>query len=121
MNRKQAVAAIAALLASLTLSSPVLAYGAIAVDDERGQSEPGYGFATGKDSQESAKRAAMRQCRDAGNDHCKVAVWFKQCGAYAASKRYYGYGYGDTKGVAARKALEMCARDSCRVVVAKCE
>lgn len=121
MNRKKAVAAVAALLASFSFSTSVLAYGAIAVDDEQGQDEPGYGFSTGHDSQEGAKRAALKQCRESGNDHCKVAVWFKQCGAYAASSKYYGYGYGDSKGVATKKALEMCARKACQVVVAECE
>lgn len=121
MNKKQAVAALAALLVGFSFSSTVLAYGAIAVDDEQGESEPGYGFATGEGSQDAAKRAALKQCRESGNDHCKVAVWFKQCGAYAASNKYYGYGYGDTKAVAKRKALEMCARDDCKVVIAECE
>ena len=121
MNKNKAIAVLAALLTSISFSSSVFAYGAIAVDDEQGQNEAGYGFATGEDSQDAAKRAALKQCRESGNDHCKVAVWFKQCGAYAASNKYYGYGYGDNKAVAKRKALEMCGRSACKVVVAECE
>ena len=121
MNKKKAVAALAALFVSFSFSSSVLAYGAIAVDDEQGESEPGFGFATGEDSQDAAKRAALKQCRESGNDHCKVAVWFKACGAYAASKKYYGYGFGDSKAIATKKALEMCGRNQCQVVVAECE
>jgi hypothetical protein len=121
LKNKKAVAAIAVLLTSLTISGPVLAYGAIAVDDERGEREPGYGFSVGHGSEEGAKHAALRACRESGNRHCKVAVWFKRCGAYATSSRYYGYGFGDTKASAARKALESCARKSCEVIVAKCE
>jgi hypothetical protein len=121
LNKNKAVAVIAALLTGISLSTSALAFGAIAVDDEQGESEPGYGFATGEASQDAAKRAALKQCRESGNDHCKVAVWFKQCGAYAASSKYYGYGFGDTKAVATKKALEMCARKACQVVVAECE
>lgn len=121
MNKKKAVAAFAALFVSFSFSSQVFAYGAIAVDDEQGENEPGYGFATGEASQDAAKRAALKQCRESGNDHCKVAVWFKQCGAYAASSKYYGYGFGDSEGIAKRKALEMCGRSACKVVVAECE
>ena len=119
--KKKAIAAVAALLASLTISSPAFAYGAIAVDDERGEREPGYGFSVGHGSEDGAKRAALKACRESGNHHCKVAVWFKRCGAYATSSHYYGYGFGDTKSTATRKALDSCGRKSCEVVVAKCE
>ncbi len=121
MSKKKVAVLLAALFTSFTFSSPVFAYGAIAVDDEQGETDPGYGFSTGHDTQDEAKRAALKQCRDSGNDHCKVAVWFKSCGAYAASKKYYGYGYGDSKAIATKKALEMCAQKSCQVVVAECE
>lgn len=113
--------AIAALLGTFMMSGNAFAYGAIAVDDQRGEREPGYGFATGRASEENAKRAALSACRESGNHHCKVVVWFKRCGAYATSSRYYGYGYGDTKLIAVRNALESCGRKSCEVVVAKCE
>jgi hypothetical protein len=121
VQKKRTVAAIAALLASLSVSSSAFAFGAIAVDDQRGEREPGYGFATGHRSEEGAKHAALEACRESGNHHCHVAVWFKHCGAYATSSRYYGYGYGDTRRVAEKNALHSCGRESCRVVVAKCD
>ena len=70
------------------------AIGAIAVDDSVGENDPGYGFVTGEDSEAAAKAGAMKQCKSSGNDNCKVVVWFKTCGAYASSKKYYGYGFG---------------------------
>lgn len=121
MNKKRAVAAVAALLTSLAISSPAFSYGAIAVDDQRGDREPGYGFSVGHHSEDGARRAALEACRESGNHRCKVAVWFKRCGAYASSSRYYGYGFGDTKTTAVRNALDSCGRKSCEVVVAKCE
>lgn len=121
MNKKKTMAAIAALLTSCALVGEAFAFGAIAVDDQRGDRSPGYGFATGKRTEEAAKRAAMQQCRESGNHHCRIAVWFKRCGAYASSNRFYGYGYGDNKRVAMKNALEGCGRSACRVVVAECE
>lgn len=115
------IAAVAALFISFSLPHAAFAYGAIAVDDEVGDDEPGYGLAVGEDTQEAAKHAALKYCRENGNKHCKVAVWFKQCGAYAASNKYYGYGYGATKAIARKNAMKMCAHDSCEVKVADCE
>lgn len=113
---------ITALLFALGLLAPVSAFaiGAIAVDDQAGDSDPAYGFATGEDSKEAARKQALKYCKEHG-DNCKVVVWFETCGAYASSKKYYGYGYGATKAVATKKALEMCGQNSCQVVVAECE
>ena len=97
------------------------AVGAIAVDDSVGDTDPGYGFVTGEDSESDAKKAALKQCRSSGNDNCKIVVWFKTCGAYASSKKFYGYGFGASKSVATAAALEMCGQNSCKVVVAECE
>ena len=47
--------------------------------------------------------------------------WFKTCGAYASSAKYFGYGFGATKAVATSKAMEMCAQNSCKLVTAECE
>jgi hypothetical protein len=52
---------------------------------------------------------------------CKVVAWFKTCGAYASSEKHYGYGWGDTKAIATKKALEMCSQNSCQVITAECE
>ncbi len=96
------------------------AIGAIAVDDSVGETDPAYGFSTGYDTEAEAKKAAMKFCNENG-DNCKVVGWFKTCGAYASSKKYYGYGYGSTKSKATAAALDMCGQKSCNVVVAECE
>lgn len=114
---------LAALMLSVSMlvsASSAFAFGAIAVDDQVGETDPAYGFATGEDSKEAAQKRALKFCKENG-DNCKVVVWFETCGAYASSKKYYGYGYGATKAVATKKALEMCGRNSCQVVVAECE
>ena len=115
--------AAAALAATLLLgfTGTAFAFGAIAVDDQRGSKDPGYGYAIGYSTEAAAKANALKFCKQHGNDNCKVVGWFKQCGAYASSKRYYGYGWGATKAVAAKKALEMCGNKNCEVHVAKCE
>ena len=112
----------AALMFSLSLLAPgsVFAYGAIAVDDSVGETDPAYGFATGEDTKEAAQRKAMKYCKENG-ENCKVVVWFETCGAYATSKKYYGYGYGSTKAKATADALKMCGRNNCQIVVAECE
>ena len=83
--------------AALSLSCGAFAVGAIAVDDEVGETDPGYGFSTGHDDKESARKGAMAECKKAGNDNCKFKVWFETCGAYAASK---GGGLALTKSIA---------------------
>jgi Domain of unknown function (DUF4189) len=112
----------AAILLSLTLafSSNAFAIGAIAVDDSVGDTEPGYGISVGEETEAAAKKAAMKLCKSE-NDSCKIVGWFKTCGAYASSKKYYGYGFGKTKAIATKAALEMCGQNSCAVVVAECE
>lgn len=112
----------AALLFSLNLlaSGSAFAFGAIAVDDQVGDTDPAYGFATGENDKEAAKKKALKYCKEHG-DNCKVVVWFETCGAYASSRKYYGYGYGSTKAKATSEALKMCGRSSCEIVVAECE
>ncbi len=113
----------AALLLSLSLafSSNAFAIGAIAVDDSAGDTEPGYGISVGEETEAAAKKAALKLCKSAGNDNCKVVGWFKTCGAYASSKKYYGYGFGATKATATKAALEMCGQNSCTIVTTECE
>lgn len=106
---------------TLILSNTAFAAGAIAVDDEQGETEPGYGFVTGYNTRRSAARAALEECRDKDNDNCKVVVRFDACGAYAASRKYYGVGWGETKHEAREMALDNCGSDNCRIIVAECE
>lgn len=111
------------LLASLALTLPVLSFatGAIAVDEQQGDEEPGYGISVGKDGKDAAQRAALEECRKAGNKSCKNMVWFEGCGAYASSLRYYGVGYGKTLKAAEKMALDACGKASCEVKVSECD
>jgi Domain of unknown function (DUF4189) len=97
------------------------AEGAIAVDDQAGNkpSDAGYGIGFG-DTKESAQAAALRICKSAGNDSCKVVVWFQNCGAYASSVEKYGIGWGESEEIAKSKALETCGNSNCRVVASEC-
>jgi hypothetical protein len=98
------------------------AEGAIAVDDQAGDkpSEAGWGIGFG-DSKETAQAAALKKCQAAGNEHCKVVVWFRPCGAYASSAEKYGVGWGSTEDAAKGKALEACGNNHCKVVASDCE
>jgi hypothetical protein len=112
----------AVLVLALGSLNPCLssAVGAIAVDDQRGDRNPAFGFAIGERNRQAAEHKALQYCREHGK-HCKVAVWFEHCGAYASSKTHYGYGYGPNKAKATSEALGKCGRNECRIVVAKCE
>ena len=107
---------------ALALCAPMaFAAGAIAVDDEQGESAPGYGFVTGADSRAEAGAQALKECKKQGNDSCKVVVRFDQCGAYAASSKFYGVGWGKSKTAAESMAVEKCGNGKCKVVVSDCE
>lgn len=114
---------IRSLLLAALFALPISAFavGAIAVDDEEGESEPGFGYVTGMSSEKEAKAGALKECRANGNKNCKIAVWFKACGAYAISRKYSGIGYGDTKKIATARALDECGNAACKIAVAECE
>jgi hypothetical protein len=109
------------MIASLILPLGAFAAGAIAVDDEEGEAEPGYGIIVGASSREEAAKGAMAECRKQGNKGCKVAVRFDKCGAYAASKKNSGIGYGRSEDVAKTMAMNECGTKACKIIIADCE
>jgi hypothetical protein len=109
------------VLASLILPLGAFAAGAIAVDDEEGERDPGYGIVTGASSRAEAGRDAMKECRKQGNKNCKVAVRFDTCGAYASSRKNSGIGYGKSVDVARTMAMNECGTKACKIIVAECE
>ncbi len=111
--------ALAALFSCVCQSA--FAIGAIAIDDAVGEEEPGFGYSSGYADQASAERRALQECRKHGNQNCKVMVWYATCGAYAASRKYYGIGWGATRKIAENMALNNCARGSCEIKVSQCE
>ena len=112
-------ALIAACLVVLPAAS--FATGAIAIDEQQGDDEVGYGIATGKNGKDAAFSAALAECRKAGNKNCKAKVWFEGCGAYASSTKYYGVGYGKSLKIAEAMALDNCGQRSCEVKVSECD
>ncbi len=111
----------ASLAACLLLPINAFAIGAIAVDDDESLAEPGYGLVTGRDSKEAAQRDALRLCARAGNQGCRVVAWFETCGAYAASRKFYGVGWGRTSNAAETMAMEQCGNDQCEILISECE
>ncbi|MBC7711299.1 MAG: DUF4189 domain-containing protein [Rhizobacter sp.] len=113
---------LAMCLLMMAMSAQVFAAGAIAVDDQEGDSadDIGYGIGFGKTRDEAAKEA-MKACRKDGNKNCAVKVRFDGCGAYAVSKRYFGVGFGKTVAQAERAAMDQCGRSSCKVAVSECD
>jgi hypothetical protein len=108
------------LCALVTLPSAAYAAGAIAVDDQAGDTDAGYGLAVGADTREEAAKQALQYCKEEGNTSCKVVVRFDKCGAYASSKDFYGVGWGNSKQAAIDMAKEKCG-DHCKVIVSDCD
>ena len=101
--------------------APAFAVGAIAVSNPGGlrADQIGYGVGHGE-SRDEAQRHAFKKCSRVGNTDCSVAVWYDTCGAYAASRDRYGYGYGSNERIARSEALSHCANDHCAIVVSDC-
>lgn len=112
----------AACVLACAVSTASYGAGAIAIDDEEGSHPDDVGYGIGfASTRDAAGAEAMKVCRKNGNKNCAVKVRFDGCGAYAASKRFYGVGWGKTIKEAERKAVEACARSSCEVVVSECD
>lgn len=108
------------ILLCAMFSSGAFAAGAIAVDDEEGTMDTGYGLVTGASSREVAGVEAMKLCKKAGNSDCKIVARFDTCGAYAASKTSYGAGWGGSLDKAKAMAIDKCD-GKCKVLIAQCE
>ncbi len=115
----QAVATAGLLLGAVSAAQ---AYGAIAIDDEAGQSarDVGYGYVTGADTEAAANRGAIAECRKRNTKSCKVVLTFEECGAYAVDKSNWGSSEGRTENAARRGAIAQCGTAACKVAVAVC-
>lgn len=109
--------------ATLLLAGPAAqAFGALAVDSNRG---PAFGYSFDQDSAEAARELALSNC---GTD-CTVVVTFENtCAAYAADQEKeagaYGWGYGPTRGKAEWFAMKFCNEfggGDCLIRVWACE
>jgi len=108
------------ILVCAIFTSAAFAAGAIAIDDEEGSTDAGYGFVTGASSRDVAGAEAMKLCKKAGNSDCRIVARFDTCGAYAASKTHYGTGWGSSMEKAKAMATDKC-EGACKIIVAQCE
>ena len=125
MNRAILVGLFSAVIATAPGFYPRQAHAAtidaIAVDDDTSTSGGDAGWGTGEgDTEKEAKDMALKNCAKHGNKGCEVVLTYKQCGAYASSRKKYGTGTGPSKDVARAKAMEDCGNDKCKVVVSDC-
>jgi hypothetical protein len=120
MTRWVRAVATAGLL--LGAAQSAFAWGAIAVDDEAGQSarEIGYGYVTGANNEAAAERGAMAECRKRNNKNCKVVLTFESCGAYAADRSKWGTAEGISENASRRNAIAQCGTAACKVAVSVC-
>jgi serine/threonine protein kinase, bacterial len=91
-------------------------WGALAYSDSTGR----YGFAYDYASQAQAINAAVERCK--ARD-CRGVVWFRNsCGAFAKGNGAYGWGIGDSRGLAEAKALAECRKrgGGCRIIQWAC-
>lgn len=103
-------------------ANSAMAYSAIAVDDEAGESAKDAGYGVGRgDTKAEAKKDAIKECKSHDNKGCKVMVEYNECGAYAASINSWGTGTGKTEAEAKKLALKGCGNNQCRIVVSDCE
>jgi hypothetical protein len=101
-------------------SASAFATGAIAVNDEQGMAADEAGYAVGYGtSKKEASANAIRECKSAGNEACKVMLTFEQCGAYVGDKVNYAIGIGATEKAAQKAALDECP--NCKLVVSDCQ
>jgi hypothetical protein len=106
----------------LGAAQTAFAWGAIAVDDESGQTarDVGYGYVTGANSEAAAERGAMAECRKRNSKNCKVVLTFESCGAYAVDKSNWGTSEGVSENASRRNAIAQCGKAACKVAVAVC-
>jgi hypothetical protein len=122
MQHARVVSAIVAAAVLLAAGSAANAFGALAIDSNRG---PAYGFSYDQDSVEAARDAAIENC---GPD-CSVVVTFEfACAAYAADQSRddgaYGWGYAPSRDRAQYFAMKFCDEfggEDCLIRVWACE
>lgn len=113
---------IVVLTTMMLSANQVMAYSAIAVNDDVGDKAEDIGVGYGRgDTKEAAEADALKSCKSAGNKSCEVVITYDKCGAYANSKKYSGVGTGDTEDAAKQAAVDKCGSDACRVAASDCE
>ena len=117
------VLATGVLVAPVTTAEGKDLYGAIAFSQETDGSYA-TGMAWNHDSRSAAAAGAIAKCWTEGGSYCSEAGWFRNaCGALAiGGSNGFGSGWGDSKGMAERKALSGRAslNDRCRIVASQC-
>jgi hypothetical protein len=106
---------------AVALTGAAFAWGSVAVDDSYEDDDIGFGYSTGHDTEAAASAAALEECKNSDNAHCKVVLRFKTCGALAGLKRKFGVGEGSTKKQAEDLATKACGQSACAILVSECE
>jgi hypothetical protein len=121
LSRRVQRLSAATLIALLAATEGAHAFGALAIDSNRGS---GWGWSKGMASRAAAQRAALAQC--GGRCHIVLTFW-NTCGAFAAEQApgsgINGWGTGSTTGPAQARAMAECTRrgGSCQARVWACE
>jgi Domain of unknown function (DUF4189) len=96
----------AVLLALFATTDIAQAFGALAIDSNRGS---GWGWSKGMSSRAAAQRAALAQC---GRTCHIVLTFWNTCGAFAADQTpgstINGWGTGPSTGAAQARAVAEC-------------
>ena len=117
-RRLMLAAAVVALFAATDAAE---AFGALAIDNNRGS---GWGWSKGHRSREGAQRAALAQC----GGSCRIVLTFwNTCGAFAADQTpgstINGWGLGPASNAAKARAISECSNrgGNCQARVWACE
>jgi hypothetical protein len=88
-------------------------YGAIAFSQDSGATGYAYNFRR----RDLAEERALEEC----GHGCRVVIWFRNaCGALATGKNNgYGTGWGTSRGIAERIALNKCAENTRNCSIAR--
>lgn len=103
------------------LPSESFAFGAIAVSDQGGGSQPVFALVIGYKTVEEANNASVDRCKSNGGGYCRVLTSFDRCGAIATFGKTYGVGWGIRGKNARIMALRSCGNDDCVIVDNQCE
>jgi hypothetical protein len=106
-------AALLMITLGLFASGSAFAVGAIAVDDSVGEKDPAWGVSTGEDTEAAAKKAALKLCKENGDNCGRAGSDLQLCASSNVLRLRYGAKLPPRRW--------KCGNKNCKVVVAECE